>query len=412
MPTSSTLLSHDGTRPSPTVNQVKCVYCGGIHYSASCESVITDPQSRFEILKRDRRCFACLRRDHQSGSGGKNCRRCHGNHHQSICRQSISKQHDPSAPNRNSQETHNSTLVSHATESPQLVQTTTTASSGTKGTVLLQTARAVATNEDGTKSSNVQILFHNSSQRSYVTNTLKSRLSLEPLRKETLHLNTFGEQRYRTQDCDVVKVRLGRAGCEEIEICALGFPVICSSLPNKIEVSKFPQLDGLEFDEEFDESNDESIDILIGSDYYWKIVNGETVHGESGPTAVKSKLGWLLSGPIGEKISSDHVNSHLVITGKVDSLYYANENDELLNTVKEFWESESIGNKEQLNAGMTECADFLRDPSYAGERYEVGLPWKEDCVPSTDSYQMYSSRLNSLRNKLSQELTCTVKRMQ
>lgn len=29
--------------------------------------------------------------------------------------------------------------------------------------------------------------------------------------------------------------------------------------------------------------------------------------------------------------------------------------------------------------------------------------WKEDCVPSTDSSQMYSSRLKSLQNKLSQE---------
>ena len=131
-------------------------------------------------------------------------------------------------PTRNSQETHNSTLVSHTTESPQLVQTTTTAGSGTKGTVLLQTARAVATNEDGTKSSNVWILFDN------VTNTLKPRLSLEPLRKETLHLNTFGEQRYRTQDCDVWK-----SVWEELVVkkskFALVFPVLCSSLPHKIQ---------------------------------------------------------------------------------------------------------------------------------------------------------------------------------
>ena len=100
-PTSSTLLSHDGTRPPSRVNQIKCVYCGGVHSSASCESV-SDPQSRFGILKKDRRCFVWLRRDHQSGSCDKNCRRCHGNHHQSICRQSISKQHDSSAPNKNS----------------------------------------------------------------------------------------------------------------------------------------------------------------------------------------------------------------------------------------------------------------------------------------------------------------------
>lgn len=140
-------------------------------------------------------------------------------------------------------------------------------------------------------------------------------------------------------------------------------------------VSKFPHLDGLEFAEEFDKSDDKSTDILIGSDYYWKIVNRETVHGESGPTAIKSKLGWLLPGSTGEKISSNHVSSHLVIKGKVDS-YYANDHNELLNTIKDFWETESIRIKEQLNTGTTECADFLRDPSYDGKRYEVSLPWK------------------------------------
>ena len=147
---------------------------------------------------------------------------------------------------------------------------------------------------------------------------MKSRLSLEPLRKETLHLNTFVEQRYHTQDCHVVRVRLERAGCEEIKICTLDFPVICSSLPSKIDPSKFRHLDRLEFADEFDESGDgdESIDILIGSDYYWNIVIGETVHGQSGPTAVKSKLGWLLSEPMGEKISSNRISSHLVIAGK------------------------------------------------------------------------------------------------
>lgn len=57
-PISSNLLSHDSMQPSPRVNQVKCVYCGGIHYSASCES-LSDLQSCFEILKRDQNMF-CL----------------------------------------------------------------------------------------------------------------------------------------------------------------------------------------------------------------------------------------------------------------------------------------------------------------------------------------------------------------
>ena len=38
----------------------KCVYCSGIHFSASCESV-TDINARKTVLKRDR-CFTCLRK--------------------------------------------------------------------------------------------------------------------------------------------------------------------------------------------------------------------------------------------------------------------------------------------------------------------------------------------------------------
>ncbi len=45
--------------------------------------------------------------------------------------------------------------------------------------------------------------------------------------------------------------------------------------------------------------NDEestSIDILIGSDHYWKLVIGRVVQGKRGPTAIYTKLGWVLSG--------------------------------------------------------------------------------------------------------------------
>jgi len=53
--------------------------------------------------------------------------------------------------------------------------TTATSTSGGKGTVFLQAARAVASNEGGTKSWQVRILFDNGSQRSYVTSNVKSR---------------------------------------------------------------------------------------------------------------------------------------------------------------------------------------------------------------------------------------------
>ena len=59
--------------------------------------------------------------------------------------------------------------------------------------VLLQTACAVATNEDGSKTCPVPILFDSGSQLSYLTDDLKRKLNVSPIKTETLYLNTFGD---------------------------------------------------------------------------------------------------------------------------------------------------------------------------------------------------------------------------
>ena len=41
------------------------------------------------------------------------------------------------------------------------------------------------------------------------------------------------------------------------------------------------------------------IDIIIGNDYYGLLVTGEIIKGD-GPMAMKSKFGWLLSGPVNQ----------------------------------------------------------------------------------------------------------------
>ena len=42
--------------------------------------------------------------------------------------------------------------------------------------------------------------------------------------------------------------------------------------------------------------NKGKIDLLIGADFYWSVVNGAVKRGNDvGPVALGSKLGWLLS---------------------------------------------------------------------------------------------------------------------
>ena len=57
-------------------------------------------------------------------------------------------------------------------------------------------------------------------------------------------------------------------------------------------------LAGLELADSSYDHNQLEIDILIGLDHYWKLTTGDVVRGKSGPTAIGTSLGWVLSGPI------------------------------------------------------------------------------------------------------------------
>ena len=94
---------------------------------------------------------------------------------------------------------------------------------------------------------------------------------------------------------------LTRSG-EEIQISVLVVPFIATPLQNctSFDFSQLPHLQGLQLAHPFASDREFTISLLVGADYYWDIVRGKVVHG-NGPTAVKSKLGYLLSGPSQQK---------------------------------------------------------------------------------------------------------------
>ena len=146
-----------------------------------------------------------------------------------------------------------------------------------------------------------------------MTDTLVSRLNLKPFKKEKLQLNTFGEPGFKGINCDLVKVHLRAPGTGEIiQLQALQFPTICSSVPNAVNLNNFPKLLSLDLADP-PSSAPEGNDILIGSDYYWTFVGEEVIRTDGGPTVVKSKLGWLLSGPTMTSDSPTIVGTHLTV---------------------------------------------------------------------------------------------------
>ena len=65
-------------------------------------------------------------------------------------------------------------------------------------------------------------------------------------------------------------------------------------------------------------------------------VTGETICREFGPTAVRSKLGWLLAGPTNISHNRTNVVCNLVMLGE----YFTNrakESDEMSDMLKRLW---------------------------------------------------------------------------
>ena len=247
-------------------------------------------------------------------------------------------------------------------------------------------------------------MFDTGSQRSYIRKSLQNRLRLNPIGKETLQLNTFGESKSKRENCEVFKVNVAnKNNGESIEITAIGFPTICAPLPAKVNISEYSHLDGLELADfnSCDSSNDnDSIDILVGADHYWDIVTGDVIHGGNGPTAVSSKLGWLLSGPSKQPQSNSNTFSNLILTGEQFDNSTASDQDELTTSLKRFWEVESVSIDSIDPEIPSKQQDFVQNIRFTGARYAVGLPWKGNDHNIEDDYELCCNRLKSLHQKL------------
>ena len=108
--------------------------------------------------------------------------------------------------------------------------------------------------------------------------------------------------------------RPGSSNDETVHILALTFRVICPLLPSRVQ-NNFVHLEGLKLADDFDGFQD-TIDVIVGSNFYRDIVTGDILSGD-GPTAISSKLGWLLSGPIKGAKTDNYIVSNLIISGEL-----------------------------------------------------------------------------------------------
>ena len=88
-----------------------------------------------------------------------------------------------------------------------------------------------------------------------------------------------------------------------------------------------------------------TIEVLIGSDYYWSIATGQVKRGQNGPTAIETRLGWVLSGPVNGLLQEKSALINVVNTCFTHLLKIETYCDEvsLDQSLQRFWELESLG---------------------------------------------------------------------
>lgn len=96
------------------------------------------------------------------------------------------------------------------------------------------------------------------------------------------------------------------------------------SQPLSVCASEYPHLKALQLADDSDGSSGPEVNMLVGSDFYWKL--GRAIRGTHGPVANQTKLSWVLSGPaLPEKLSQCSTNLVITHVLKIDAQTLSNE---------------------------------------------------------------------------------------
>ena len=115
-------------------------------------------------------------------------------------------------------------------------------------------------------------------------------------------LSTFGDEieEIKTLDVFELSVRNPETGFVQV-IQAYKVPMICNDLVGQdlqYVKKRFTYLQGIKLSDETPPGEHLHLDILIGSDLLWSLLEGQVIERERGePIAVLTKFGWTISGP-------------------------------------------------------------------------------------------------------------------
>ncbi|XP_047037588.1 uncharacterized protein LOC124642882 [Helicoverpa zea] len=366
-----------------------CDICHESHHLHAC-SKFNDmsTEARLDTALKLKLCLNCLRSGHTAkhcflkGS----CKYCNKKHNSLLHKDSTV------GCSSSSSNTNNNNLP------PNTLPTTLSAVSASQ--VLLCTAIVEIVNPENNISYRARALLDTGSQSSFITNKFKIKLGLQTQCSNPIRIAGIGNVQ-----CDITeRCSLKLFSCIDksfnLEMMCLVVPQITSSLPTlKVDVKSLGLPANIILaDPEFHCPSD--IDMLLGADVFWEIVGTQQIGlGRHRPILQSSKLGWLVTGPIGIGQSNlSHENSYINV------LNCSIIKDDIHDSLQRFWEVEELpSNKISYTLEEQACENSFKQNTsrLPSGRFLVKMPLKESPEEALgDSYNIAKRRFFSLENKL------------
>lgn len=175
----------------------------------------------------------------------------------------------------------------------------------------------------------------------------------------------------KTTGMVILKIRPHCCKTPELPVHAYILPKLTSTISSQqLDTTKWVQFSSLQLaDPKYEQP--EKIDILLGSDIYAQIIEGEIIRStNTNPNAQSTTFGWVVSGCTGKQFNRS-----------INQGYQCSLDQDLYKLVEMFWKQDDFPKhpKNQFTSSEQECEDHCvkthsRDSS---GRYIVRIPFKD-----------------------------------
>ena len=284
--------------------------------------------------------------------------------------------------------------------------------------VLMQTATVVVKDLQGNLSEKIHLILDSGSQRSYITERVAAKLKLPVDSMEKLSIVTFGTDKPKKLDCKLSKIQLSLKDERDIALKVTVVPSITGRIHRVPLTSEDIEFLNKEFSygmladtiPHYPESC--TIDMLIGNDYYFDLLEPRKLDLGGGLFLFNSKLGWIVGGQI-EDANAERNTVPSLLANTVGSVpvgiktttHMFSDIDPSLAcrpNLDQFWNLESIGITDSPRTSDDDKAleNFEKTVKFEQNRYFVTWPWREEGSILLDNYHLAVGRLRSTLSKL------------